>query len=159
LTWINAAERCYDIPTEASAMTHLPGAAFVAALAITVPVWAQAPLASQDLDRQELNQLNVVTPSTVPRPPPETAPGGTVVLRGSPPNSNASPPAPKRSGKGYGPVFTLPPGEEWDHNYDPTGFDRNYDTSFDRNYDTAGFDQRSDRNYDTAGFDRSGLTR
>jgi hypothetical protein len=129
----------------ATFMTFSPGGAFIAALAITVPVWAQTPLSSE-----------------------ETAPGGTVVLRGSPASSDVNAHAPERTRRGptsYPPVATfLPPGTGWDHNADTGSFDRNYDTGgFDRNYDTAGYDQRSDRNYDTTGFDRrfdrSGRTR
>jgi hypothetical protein len=93
-------------------------------------------------------EITVVTPSTVQRPAPETAPGGTVVLRGSPVNLNASPPALGRSGNQ--PVSALTSA-----GWDTSGFDHNYDTS--------GIDQRSDRNYDATGFDRgfdrSGLTR
>jgi hypothetical protein len=82
-------------------------------------------------------EITVVSPSTVLRPAPETAPGGTVVLRGSPVNLNTSLPAPERSGRGYRltnrPAAVLPPGEGWD---------------------TTGID----RNYDIVGFDRSGLS-
>jgi hypothetical protein len=108
-------------------MNLLPGATFIATLAIAVPVWAEGV------------EINVVTPSTVQRPPPETAPGGTVVLRGSPVNSNASR-SPGTSGEGYGSA-----------GYNPPIF-LNYgaDLRFDGYYDTTGFNRR---------FDGSGLTR
>jgi len=71
----------------------------------------------------------------------QTAPGGTVVLRGSPPAnsnvgrivpSNQPTPAPTRS----------------------AGSDDNYDANFDRSHDSSGMDRRFDGNYDTSGFDR-----
>jgi len=84
---------------------------------------------------------------------PETAPGGTVVLRGNPqvsPNVVVPPPP------GNQPTTALPSRGGWDRNYDITGFDRRaYDaTGYDRRYDTKGIDQSFNRNFDTTGFDR-----
>jgi hypothetical protein len=102
-------------------------------------------------------EITVVTPSTVQRPPPEIAPGGAVVLRGSQQTDlNVGQPAP--AGKRYGSTNSPPAGAllPLRGNYDTTGFDRNYDTTgFDRNYDTTGIDRRYDRNYDTTSFDRN----
>jgi hypothetical protein len=107
----------------------LPGVAFIATLAITAPVSAEGI------------EINVVTPSAVPRPPPETAPGGTVLLRGSPVNINASLPAAERSGGNGSGYYQPNPG--WNRNYGT-------DLRFDGNFDAGGFDRN---------FDRSGLTR
>jgi hypothetical protein len=41
--------------------SFLPGAAFIAALTITGPVWAQAPMTAEDLNRQELYRLATTT--------------------------------------------------------------------------------------------------
>lgn len=108
--------------------------AFMAALAIAAPAWAQGVLTSE----------NVVSPGPAFRPPPETGPGGTVVLRGSPVALNVSPPGlemSRRESINYQPAVTLPPGGGWNHRYDTTGFDQRTD----RSYDAAGFDQRFDQ--------------
>jgi hypothetical protein len=83
----------------------------------------------------------------------ETAPGGTVVLRGTP---QASPSA-GQAAPGNQPVPTLPSRAGWDRSYDTSGFDRRgYDpTGYDLSYDTRGIDRSFDRSYDTTGFDRS----
>jgi hypothetical protein len=105
--------------------SFLPGAAFIAALTITAPVWAQ--------------NLDVVTPITVQRPPPETAPGGTVVLRGSPHATGTS-----DLDLGYEPTdYQLVPPVRWGSNY-------GVDQSFDNNFDNNGFDRN---------FSQNGLTR
>lgn len=112
--------------------------AFMAALAVAAPAWAQAVPTTE----------NVVSPGPVSRPAPEPGPGGTVVLRGSLPASNANSPALEKSGKestNYGPAVLLPPGAGWNHRYDTAGINNSYDTT--------GVDQRADRNYDTTGFD------
>ena len=93
----------------------LPGAAFIAALAIAAPVWALS------------------------MPTPATAPGGTVVLRGSPANLNASPPATETSGRSGYYKSSFPYARYFD-----------VDQSFNGNFDNNGFDRR---------FDGSGLTR
>ena len=93
----------------------LPRAAFIAALAIAAPIWAQS------------------------MPAPETAPGGTVVLRGSPANLIASPPATETSSRsGY-----------YKSSY-PYARYVGVDQNFNGNFDNTGFDRR---------FDGSGLTR
>lgn len=81
-------------------------------------------------------EVTVVAPGKLQRPEPETAPGGTVVLRGRP--VSVRPPAP-RSNSAYQPVS-------------PSGRDRSYgvDRSFNNNFDNTGFDRH---------FDGSGLTR
>ena len=124
------------------------GASLVAVLAIASQASAQAPLTGE----------SVVSPGAIWRPPPETMPGGTVVLRGSPAANDVSLPALERSGReatDYQPAVTLPPGGGWNHRYNTAGVDNSYDA--------AGFDPRRDVNYDTTGidqrFDRNGLTR
>jgi hypothetical protein len=93
----------------------LAGAAFVAGLAIAAPVWAQS------------------------MPAPETAPGGAVVLRGSPANLIASPPATEASSRsGY-----------YKSSY-PYARYFGVDQSFNGNFDNTGFDRR---------FNGTGLTR
>jgi hypothetical protein len=93
------------------------------------------------------------TPSTTA---PEAAPGGTVVLRGTPPaNANVD-----QAGPGGGPGG----GSASNRAAGPVPRAGNYDTGgFDRNYDTTGIDRNYNRNYDTTGFDRnfdrSGLSR
>ena len=89
-----------------------------------------------------------VLPSPVSHPAPETAPGGTVVLRGSSPSAQA-PGASAPGAKGNSPVPVLPRTK-----LDTTGFDRRFDATgingqFDRTYN-AGFDRN---------FDRTGLSR
>lgn len=109
--------------------------AFMAALAIAAPAWAQSVFSSE----------NVVSPGPVSRPPPEAMPGGTVVLRGSLPATDVSPSAFEKSRKestNYQPAVLLPPGIGWNHRYDTAGVDQRTD----RNYDTTGFDQRFDMN-------------
>ena len=93
----------------------LPGVAFIAALAITAPVCAQGI------------------------PAQETTPRGTVVLRGSPANLIASPPATETSGR-YGYYKSSFPYARY----------FGVDQSFNGNFDNGGFDRR---------FDGSGLTR
>lgn len=96
-----------------------PGVAFIAALAITAPVWAQSSIA----------------PSDPQHPTPETAPGSTVVLRGSPSNLSASPPATETSGRsgyyhstfGYTRYYGV--NQSFDGNYNNNGFNRNFDGS------------------------------
>src|ERR1700687_5254014 len=57
-------------PTEASPMKSLlRGAAFAAALTIAAPVWAQASITTEDLNRQELNQLRAQPATAVPPQP------------------------------------------------------------------------------------------
>ena len=84
----------------------------------------------------------VLSPST-DRPTPETAPSGTVVLRGGHASGqNSGDPRPGASGStGSGP----PP-------IPPAGWDRNYDTS---RASRVGADLNNDRSYDTTGFDRT----
>jgi hypothetical protein len=106
--------------------------------------------------------VTVLMPNTVTgRVLPETAPGGTVVLRGTPavtPTSGPPAPGPANSSgpSGYGPAVGVSPREGWDPNYDTTGIDR-------RNYDLTGIERRDDPNYDGTGidrnFDRTGLSR
>ena len=109
----------------------------LAALAIAAPAWAQAVLSSE----------NVVSPGPVSRPPPETGPGGTIVLRGSLPALDVSPSAfegNRQESTNYTPAVLLPQGIGWNHRYDTAGVNNNYDTS--------GADRRFDMR-----FDRSGL--
>jgi hypothetical protein len=102
--------------------------------------------------------LTIVSPGTVEgRVLPETAPGGTVVLRGYH-SANPEPGQPRPAGTfGNAPAAprSLPAG--WDRNFDTTGIDW-------RDYSAAGIDRSADRIiYDTSGinrnFDLSGLTR
>ena len=46
------------------------GAALIAALSIALPAWAQAPLTSEDLNRQELDRLVSGTPAPGVATPP-----------------------------------------------------------------------------------------
>jgi hypothetical protein len=120
--------------------SRIRGCGCLIAMLLGIGCCCAAAAAEKDIE------ITVVTPRAVPRPAPETAPGGTVVLRGSPVSSNASPPAPGRNGDAYyRPVSSLSPAG-WDRNYDTTGIDRRSD----RNYDATGFDW---------GFNRIGLTR
>jgi hypothetical protein len=41
--------------------SFLPGVAFIAALTIAAPVWAQGPMTAEDLNRQELYRLATTT--------------------------------------------------------------------------------------------------
>jgi hypothetical protein len=104
--------------------------------------------------------LTVVSPGTIEgRVLPETAPGGTVVLRG---NHTANPDDPRASAGPTGrPIGNEPAAPRslqagWDRNYNTTGIDWS-------EYDAAGIDRSADRIYDTSGFDRnfdlSGLSR
>jgi hypothetical protein len=93
----------------------LPVVAFIGALAITAPVWAQGI------------------------PAPDTASGGAVVLRGS----RVTPLATRTTREKHSlPIHqsisdASPPG--WNPNFDTSGFNRNFDTSgFDRNFDRTG---------------------
>jgi len=96
-------------------MTFLLPTAFIAALATAAPVWAQS------------------------MPAPETAPGGTVVLRGGRANLIASPPASETSSRsGYYKSFY------------PYARYFGVDQSFNGNFDNTGFDRR---------FNGTGLTR
>ena len=96
-------------------------------------------------------EFTEVTPSSVSRPAPEIAPGGTVVLRGSSstaqtPNPPALAAAPAATARGKVPVPVVPAA-----GWDTTGFDRRYnmigtDFQLDRNYDAGGFDRNFNRN-------------
>jgi hypothetical protein len=94
---------------------------------------------------------------------PETAPGGTVVLRGDHPAiASAGQPALARPRNQYqatgygGSIPVLLPRAGWDRRYDTGGIDRS-------GFASAGADRQWDRNYDNTGtdwgFDRSGLSR
>ena len=78
-------------------------------------------------------RVGTVLPAEPPRvvergPSPGTAPGGTVVLRGSRPTyPNIAQPIPGGSGEGYGSTANGPPvspGLGWDRGFDSLGFDR-----------------------------------
>src|SRR6202035_4233759 len=96
-------------------------------------------------------RFTIVSPGVAQRPAPETAPGGTVVLRGSPTtNSNTTPAAYGNSGAAYGstsigPTVPLHAQGGWDRAYDAGGIDRRYDFS--------DFNRSHDYRYDTSGFD------
>jgi hypothetical protein len=68
--------------------------------------------------------LAVVIPGNVERPPPETAPGGVIVLRGGRPPNPEIPQATSEV-----PVAAPIRPEGWDFNYDATGFDQRFDRS------------------------------
>ena len=93
--------------------------------------------------------LTAARPSPVERRAlPETAPGGTVVLRGDRSASpNAGQPVAGGNGGGNGSTANRPPGAlcpiGWDCDHVTTGLDR------------SGLS----RDYDTVGFDRGGLSR
>ena len=95
--------------------------------------------------------FSVLSPGTVQgRVLPETAPGGTVVLRG---NHTANPDTGAISGPAGRPIGNVPaaPGSQqagWDRNYNTTSIDWS-------EYDAAGIDLSADRMYDTSGFNRS----
>ena len=101
----------------------LPGAAFIAALSITAPVWAQGS----------------VTPSDPQRPAPEAAAEAaldrTVVLRGSPANLSANSPGTETSSRsghsrstfGYTRYYGV--NRSFDGNFNNNGFNRSFDGS------------------------------
>jgi hypothetical protein len=68
------------------------GAAITAALTIATPVWAQGPVTSKDLNRQELNRF--VAPAEAARPvatvpqvyPQQPQPPANLVAAGRPPH-------------------------------------------------------------------------
>ena len=73
--------------------------------------------------------LPVVPGNAVDRPPPEVAPGGTLVLRGTRPdnanagNPNSAPPIPGSTPGIARSAADPPPGSGWDQRFDYSGLD------------------------------------
>jgi hypothetical protein len=93
--------------------------------------------------------VTIVAPDTAGHPPPETAPGGTIVLRGGSVGPDVGQPAPEANNGLNAEVSPAARPR-------PAGWDRNFDTAgFNRRYDTTGYDPANEHTYDATGFDRS----